>query len=112
MQGQITCHQCGCAWDLHMHQTLETVKVKRTIIDQNMQKQIKTAEDAKKVIKAGVKIMQQLVKEYEEEFEVIHDVTSKFAHILIDNSNTVSATANAFIISQLIPFFTAIQRLY
>ena len=91
MSGQGHCVQeCGCPWDVHMHQTCEYLKVTRTIIDSNKQKEIKTIEDAKKQIDEGIQTMRQLVAEYEEEFKVIHEVSSKFAFILIDNSNTVS----------------------
>ena len=72
MDGYPTCKVCGCPWEVHMHQTCETYKVKRTIIDSNKQKEIASAEDAKAAIDAGIRLMRQTVTEYEYEFKVFH----------------------------------------
>ena len=73
-----------------MLHTYQYFKVKRTIIDSNKQKEIKCVEDAKKQIDAGIQTMRQLVADYKQEFNVIHEVSSKFAYILNENSITVS----------------------
>ena len=73
-----------------MHLECVYEKVKRKVIDSNLQKEIKTAEDAEKVIAESVNKMEEMVEEYREELQVIYDVCSKFAYVLINNSTTVS----------------------
>jgi len=73
-----------------MYRTCDYKIVKRTVIDANCEKEIKTKEDAVKQIDSAIQKMRQLIADYEEEFKFIQEVSSKFAYILISNSNTVS----------------------
>ena len=72
-----------------MHVTVEYIKVKRTIIDTNKEKEIKSTDDAIRKIELALRTMRQVVNEYEVEYKIIQEVSSKFAYILIANSNTV-----------------------
>ena len=83
------CGECGCRWNLHMHCTCEYIKTKRTIIDKNTQSRINNTEEAIEKIKNGLATMKRAVQEYEHELAVIQEISSKFAYILITNSNTV-----------------------
>ena len=72
-----------------MHVTLEYIVVKRPIFDTNKEHEIKNAEDAIRVIDEAIKKMKDVAKEYEDEYQVIQDVASKFAYLLTNHSTTV-----------------------
>lgn len=66
--------------------------MKREILDQSAEKQIKSKKDAIHRIEKTLKKLRTLVKEYQSEYKVILDVSSKFAYILTSNSLTVSSS--------------------
>lgn len=76
-----------------MHITCEYIKVKRTIMDANLEQQIKSKEDAIHRIEETLQLLRTLVEEYQHEYNVIQDVSSKFAYILNSNSLTVSVAS-------------------
>lgn len=81
------CQKCGCHYKVHRHITTKFNTKKRQIVDTNMQKQIQTKEDAKNLIKATLTNLRKQLKGYRREYEVIKDVSTKFAIVLAQNSN-------------------------
>ena len=85
--GLATCSKCGCFWQLHMAMNYENQRVKRSV--SVSQADISVLDAEIRQIQDSIRPMQSLVREYEQEYRTILDVASKYAKILVDNSNMV-----------------------
>jgi len=83
-----SCSICKCSYTAHMHVRVEYIKSKSMVIDQTKVDEIKSTEDAIKVINDKIAQMKDYAKEYEDEYKVIQDISSKFAYLLTSNSTT------------------------
>lgn len=90
MEGTDYCVECGCYWEKHMHITCTYYKVQKVVIDSNRQREINSRDAALAEVKAALERMRTLVAEYKAEYEIIQDVSSKFAYLLTENALIVS----------------------
>ena len=88
MDSNNNCTVCGCEWFRHMHITYETYQVQVQVIDEDINKRIKTKKD---YIREKEKKRQEynvLIQEYREEQKIITDASARFAYFLKENAIT------------------------
>lgn len=83
------CKKCYCLFEEHRHIYYVTKLCKKTVINQNQMLKIDSEEKASKEIQKVLVQTEQLIKEMNEEIEIIQKISAKFAYVLVKDSNTV-----------------------
>lgn len=103
------CSQCGCSYKVHQHIYYETNEVEDKKLDSNIDREIKTKEQAEQKAKELINKMEQEIVSFENRKIELTKAMAKFAHFLKANALISVNDAIEKYIKQMIENYKTIQ---